>query len=347
MSGMQIQNNNVNRQQYDNAFQNGGQTGGAQQAGGPQEILSLTGNLVIDVMTGRAESMANWDQNVRDAELEKAHQIIAGYTDRQVQDLEKLLAILGLDGDNAKDATMATVFKSVLDMVKAQQALSAGKGSMAPADMAALDSLKESLQEMYPGDENAQLVGKNIDRMHELEAEIREYQDKGVTFDENNPPKDPPEGEDNDSFQLYTRIRELGDRIADVNYYIDKLGTDKLDTALGTNALSMKEQIKGTLATFKENSKNGWGFQVVQNYSASGCRTIANLANVLNSPDIALGKDCAVDKHALIALLEGLLDQAVEEKSDAKMLEEKMEKMLLEIQAQLDEVDSAQIQQPV
>ena len=347
MSGMQIQNTNVNQQQYDPSLLGGGQPGSAQQAGGPQEVLPLTGNLVIDVMTGRADRIAGRDQSIRDAELEKAHEIIAGYTDRQVQDLEKLLALLGLDGDNAKDATMATVFKSVLDMVKAQQALSAGKGSMAPADMAALDSLKASLQEMYPEDENARLVGTNVDRMHELEAEIREYQNKGVTFDENNPPKDPPEGEDNDSFQLYTRIRELGDRIADVNYFIDKLGTDKLDTALGTNALSMKEQIKGTLATFKENSKNGWGFQVVQNYSASGCRTIANLANVLNSPDIALEKDCAVDKHALIALLEGLLDQAVEEKSDAKMLEEKMEAMLLEIQAQLDEVDSAQIQQPV
>ena len=189
MSGIQIQNTNVNQQAYDPSLQGGGQPAGAQQAGGPQDVLPLTGNLVIDVMTGRADRIAGRDQNVRDAELEKAREIIAGYTDRQVQDLEKLLALLGLDGDTAKDATMATVFKSVLDMVKAQQALSAGKGSMAPADMAALDSLKASPQEMFPDDENAQLVGKNVDRMHELEAEIRSYQDKGVTFDENNPPR--------------------------------------------------------------------------------------------------------------------------------------------------------------
>lgn len=312
-------------------LQGDGAPGEAKKAEG--KIIS--GGVVVDVMSGEMNRIGDWNGDI---EIGKIEDVTADYTKRQFNDLEKLLALLGLDGENAKNATAATVLKSIINVLRAQAA-AAQKGTMSAADMTALDSLKESLLETCPNDENAKKIIENIDRMHELETEIQAYADKGITFDPNNPPKDPPDGPDDDVFKMYTRVREMGDRIADITTYKGRMGEETLNKALGTNALAMRKQIEATLDSFAEASKSGWNnIKTMINYSNNIGRSLRAYVDVLKSPDLQFPPDAPVTKEQVIKLLEEVLAEAAAENSDADQIMEKLEKKLQEIQAQLDEV---------
>ena len=126
---------------------------------------------VIDVKTGEGSNRAGILVTV--ADVGEISDVEGELTPSQEADLEALLALLGLDGENAKSATMQTVLKAIQAAIK-QQAISVTTCTTAISDydVTRLEALKKAMQ--GSDDPNAKKIIDNVDRMMELKKEIED-----------------------------------------------------------------------------------------------------------------------------------------------------------------------------
>ena len=205
---------------------------------------------IIDVKTGEGTNRVGILVTV--ANVGEISDVEGELTPSQEADLEALLALLGLDGENAKEATMQTVLKAIQAAIK-QQSISVTSCTTAISDydVTRLEALKKAMQ--GSDDPNAQKIIDNVDRMMELKKEIEDLaNNQGMTYDGKFEGVDP-----NPNFELNTRVREMGDRIADIRHYKGCMGGDKMDGLLNTLAPAMKTAVKDLLAAYERLGRAG------------------------------------------------------------------------------------------
>ncbi|MDO5318800.1 MAG: hypothetical protein Q4G65_09260 [bacterium] len=282
---------------------------------------------VIDVKTGEGSNRAGILVTV--ADVGEISDVEGELTPSQEADLEALLALLGLDGENAKSATMQTVLKAIQAAIK-QQAISVTTCTTAISDydVTRLEALKKAMQ--GSDDPNAQKIIDNVDRMMELKKEIEDLaNNKGMTYDGKFEGVDP-----NPNFELNTRVREMGDRIADIRHYKGCMGGDKMDALLNTLAPAMKTAVKDLLAAYDKTS--GWGVQVNITYSKMTSQTLSSFANFIASNDLKFPPQ--ISKDALLQILKEISEE-LGPNATAQQIDEKMEEKMAEIIAQLQDID--------
>ena len=282
---------------------------------------------VIDVKTGEGTNRAGILVTV--ANVGEISDVEGELTPSQEADLEALLALLGLDGENAKEATMQTVLKAIQAAIK-QQSISVTSCTTAISDydVTRLEALKKAMQ--GSDDPNAQKIIDNVDRMMELKKEIEDLaNNQGMTYDGKFEGVDP-----NPNFELNTRVREMGDRIADIRHYKGCMGGDKMDGLLNTLAPAMKTAVKDLLAAYDKTS--GWGVQVNITYSKMTAQTFSSFANFISSNDLKFPPQ--ISKDALLQILKEISEE-LGPNATAQQIDEKMEEKMAEIIAQLENID--------
>ena len=282
---------------------------------------------IIDVKTGEGTNRAGILVTV--ANVGEISDVKGELTPSQEADLEALLALLGLDGENAKEATMQTVLKAIQAAIK-QQSISVTSCTTAISDydVTRLEALKKAMQ--GSDDPNAQKIIDNVDRMMELKKEIEDLaNNQGMTYDGKFEGVDP-----NPNFELNTRVREMGDRIADIRHYKGCMGGDKMDGLLNTLAPAMKTAVKDLLAAYDKTS--GWGVQVNITYSKMTAQTFSSFANFISSNDLKFPPQ--ISKDALLQILKEISEE-LGPNATAQQIDEKMEEKMAEIIAQLENID--------
>lgn len=282
---------------------------------------------VIDVKTGEGTNRAGILVTV--ANVGEISDVEGELTPSQEADLEALLALLGLDGENAKEATMQTVLKAIQAAIK-QQSISVTSCTTAISDydVTRLEALKKAMQ--GSDDPNAQKIIDNVDRMMELKKEIEDLaNNQGMTYDGKFEGVDP-----NPNFELNTRVREMGDRIADIRHYKGCMGGDKMDGLLNTLAPAMKTAVEDLLAAYDKTS--GWGVQVNITYSKMTAQTFSSFANFISSNDLKFPPQ--ISKDALLQILKEIAEE-LGPNATAQQIDEKMEEKMAEIIAQLQNID--------
>lgn len=282
---------------------------------------------IIDVKTGEGTNRAGILVTV--ANVGEISDVEGELTPSQEADLEALLALLGLDGENAKEATMQTVLKAIQAAIK-QQSISVTTCTTAISDydVTRLEALKKAMQ--GSDDPNAQKIIDNVDRMMVLKKEIEDLaNNQGMTYDGKFEGVDP-----NPNFELNTRVREMGDRIADIRHYKGCMGGDKMDGLLNTLAPAMKTAVKDLLAAYDKTS--GWGVQVNITYSKMTAQTFSSFANFISSNDLKFPPQ--ISKDALLQILKEISEE-LGPNATAQQIDEKMEEKMAEIIAQLQNID--------
>ena len=282
---------------------------------------------IIDVKTGEGTNRAGILVTV--ANVGEISDVEGELTPSQEADLEALLALLGLDGENAKEATMQTVLKAIQAAIK-QQSISVTSCTTAISDydVTRLEALKKAMQ--GSDDPNAQKIIDNVDRMMELKKEIEDLaNNQGMTYDGKFEGVDP-----NPNFELNTRVREMGDRIADIRHYKGCMGGDKMDGLLNTLAPAMKTAVEDLLAAYDKTS--GWGVQVNITYSKMTSQTFSSFANFISSNDLKFPPQ--ISKDALLQILKEIAEE-LGPNATAQQIDEKMEEKMAEIIAQLQNID--------
>lgn len=282
---------------------------------------------IIDVKTGEGTNRAGILVTV--ANVGEISDVEGELTPSQEADLEALLALLGLDGENAKEATMQTVLKAIQAAIK-QQSISVTSCTTAISDydVTRLEALKKAMQ--GSDDPNAQKIIDNVDRMMELKKEIEDLaNNQGMTYDGKFEGVDP-----NPNFELNTRVREMGDRIADIRHYKGCMGGDKMDGLLNTLAPAMKTAVKDLLAAYDKTS--GWGVQVNITYSKMTAQTFSSFANFISSNDLKFPPQ--ISKDALLQILKEISEE-LGPNATAQQIDEKMEEKMAEIIDQLQNID--------
>ena len=282
---------------------------------------------IIDVKTGEGTNRAGILVTV--ANVGEISDVEGELTPSQEADLEALLALLGLDGENAKEATMQTVLKAIQAAIK-QQSISVTSCTTAISDydVTRLEALKKAMQ--GSDDPNAQKIIDNVDRMMELKKEIEDLaNNQGMTYDGKFEGVDP-----NPNFELNTRVREMGDRIADIRHYKGCMGGDKMDGLLNTLAPAMKTAVEDLLAAYDKTS--GWGVQVNITYSKMTAQTFSSFANFISSNDLKFPPQ--ISKDALLQILKEISEE-LGPNATAQQIDEKMEEKMAEIIDQLQNID--------
>lgn len=282
---------------------------------------------IIDVKTGEGTNRVGILVTV--ANVGEISDVEGELTPSQEADLEALLALLGLDGENAKEATMQTVLKAIQAAIK-QQSISVTSCTTAISDydVTRLEALKKAMQ--GSDDPNAQKIIDNVDRMMELKKEIEDLaNNQGMTYDGKFEGVDP-----NPNFELNTRVREMGDRIADIRHYKGCMGGDKMDGLLNTLAPAMKTAVEDLLAAYDKTS--GWGVQVNITYSKMTAQTFSSFANFISSNDLKFPPQ--ISKDALLQILKEIAEE-LGPNATAQQIDEKMEEKMAEIIAQLQNID--------
>lgn len=282
---------------------------------------------IIDVKTGEGTNRTGILVTV--ANVGEISDVEGELTPSQEADLEALLALLGLDGENAKEATMQTVLKAIQAAIK-QQSISVTSCTTAISDydVTRLEALKKAMQ--GSDDPNAQKIIDNVDRMMELKKEIEDLaNNQGMTYDGKFEGVDP-----NPNFELNTRVREMGDRIADIRHYKGCMGGDKMDGLLNTLAPAMKTAVEDLLAAYDKTS--GWGVQVNITYSKMTAQTFSSFANFISSNDLKFPPQ--ISKDALLQILKEISEE-LGPNATAQQIDEKMEEKMAEIIAQLQNID--------
>ena len=282
---------------------------------------------IIDVKTGEGTNRAGILVTV--ANVGEISDVEGELTPSQESDLEALLALLGLDGENAKEATMQTVLKAIQAAIK-QQSISVTSCTTAISDydVTRLEALKKAMQ--GSDDPNAQKIIDNVDSMTVLKKEIEDLaNNQGMTYDGKFEGVDP-----NPNFELNTRVREMGDRIADIRHYKGCMGGDKMDGLLNTLAPAMKTAVKDLLAAYDKTS--GWGVQVNITYSKMTAQTFSSFANFISSNDLKFPPQ--ISKDALLQILKEISEE-LGPNATAQQIDEKMEEKMAEIIAQLQNID--------
>ena len=282
---------------------------------------------IIDVKTGEGTNRAGILVTV--ANVGEISDVEGELTPSQEADLEALLALLGLDSENAKEATMQTVLKAIQAAIK-QQSISVTSCTTAISDydVTRLEALKKAMQ--GSDDPNAQKIIDNVDRMMVLKKEIEDLaNNQGMTYDGKFEGVDP-----NPNFELNTRVREMGDRIADIRHYKGCMGGDKMDGLLNTLAPAMKTAVKDLLAAYDKTS--GWGVQVNITYSKMTAQTFSSFANFISSNDLKFPPQ--ISKDALLQILKEISEE-LGPNATAQQIDEKMEEKMAEIIAQLQNID--------
>lgn len=282
---------------------------------------------IIDVKTGEGTNRAGILVTV--ANVGEISDVEGELTLSQEADLEALLALLGLDGENAKEATMQTVLKAIQAAIKQQAAsVTTCTTAISDYDVTRLEALKKAMQ--GSDDPNAQKIIDNVDRMMELKKEIEDLaNNQGMTYDGKFEGVDP-----NPNFELNTRVREMGDRIADIRHYKGCMGGDKMDGLLNTLAPAMKTAVKDLLAAYDKTS--GWGVQVNITYSKMTAQTFSSFANFISSNDLKFPPQ--ISKDALLQILKEISEE-LGPNATAQQIDEKMEEKMAEIIAQLQNID--------
>ena len=282
---------------------------------------------IIDVKTGEGTNRAGILVTV--ANVGEISDVEGELTPSQEADLEALLALLGLDGENAKEATMQTVLKAIQAAIKQQAAsVTTCTTAISDYDVTRLEALKKAMQ--GSDDPNAQKIIDNVDRMMELKKEIEDLaNNQGMTYDGKFEGVDP-----NPNFELNTRVREMGDRIADIRHYKGCMGGDKMDGLLNTLAPAMKTAVKDLLAAYDKTS--GWGVQVNITYSKMTAQTFSSFANFISSNDLKFPPQ--ISKDALLQILKEISEE-LGPNATAQQIDEKMEEKMAEIIAQLQNID--------
>lgn len=282
---------------------------------------------IIDVKTGEGTNRTGILVTV--ANVGEISDVEGELTPSQEADLEALLALLGLDGENAKEATMQTVLKAIQAAIK-QQSISVTSCTTAISDydVTRLEALKKAMQ--GSDDPNAQKIIDNVDRMMELKKEIEDLaNNQGMTYDGKFEGVDP-----NPNFELNTRVREMGDRIADIRHYKGCMGGDKMDGLLNTLAPAMKTAVEDLLAAYDKTS--GWGVQVNITYSKMTAQTFSSFANFISSNDLKFPPQ--ISKDALLQILKEIAEE-LGPNATAQQIDEKMAEKMAEIIAQLQNID--------
>ena len=282
---------------------------------------------IIDVKTGEGTNRVGILVTV--ANVGEISDVEGELTPSQEADLEALLALLGLDGENAKEATMQTVLKAIQAAIK-QQSISVTSCTTAISDydVTRLEALKKAMQ--GSDDPNAQKIIDNVDRMMELKKEIEDLaNNQGMTYDGKFEGVDP-----NPNFELNTRVREMGDRIADIRHYKGCMGGDKMDGLLNTLAPAMKTAVEDLLAAYDKTS--GWGVQVNITYSKMTAQTFSSFANFISSNDLKFPPQ--ISKDALLQILKEISEE-LGPNATAQQIDEKMAEKMAEIIAQLQNID--------
>ena len=282
---------------------------------------------IIDVKTGEGTNRTGILVTV--ANVGEISDVEGELTPSQEADLEALLALLGLDGENAKEATMQTVLKAIQAAIKQQAAsVTTCTTAISDYDVTRLEALKKAMQ--GSDDPNAQKIIDNVDRMMVLKKEIEDLaNNQGMTYDGKFEGVDP-----NPNFELNTRVREMGDRIADIRHYKGCMGGDKMDGLLNTLAPAMKTAVKDLLAAYDKTS--GWGVQVNITYSKMTAQTFSSFANFISSNDLKFPPQ--ISKDALLQILKEISEE-LGPNATAQQIDEKMEEKMAEIIAQLQNID--------
>ena len=282
---------------------------------------------IIDVKTGEGTNRVGILVTV--ANVGEISDVEGELTPSQEADLEALLALLGLDGENAKEATMQTVLKAIQAAIKQQAAsVTTCTTAISDYDVTRLEALKKAMQ--GSDDPNAQKIIDNVDRMMELKKEIEDLaNNQGMTYDGKFEGVDP-----NPNFELNTRVREMGDRIADIRHYKGCMGGDKMDGLLNTLAPAMKTAVEDLLAAYDKTS--GWGVQVNITYSKMTAQTFSSFANFISSNDLKFPPQ--ISKDALLQILKEISEE-LGPNATAQQIDEKMEEKMAEIIAQLQNID--------
>lgn len=328
---------------YNNPVNTNYPNGGVEDAPGAQGNAPTGGvnrasdQIIIDVKTGEASIVSGLDIDIIGKTKEITYDDL---TPSQKQDVDRLLALLGLDAENAKDASALTILKAIQKHIKAQSIVTTtSTQALSDYDVERLNALKKAMQPLADaGDENAQKIIDNVDRLMVLKAEIEDLaNNKGMKYDGKF------EGENSPNFDLNTRIREMGDRYKDICTYRDWMGGDKLNAALDKLAPSMAKAVKDLIASYDEASRSGgWGdVTVVTTYSKSVKSTISSFLDVLKSSDLKLPDQ--IDRDALVKMLEKLMDC----EDGPEKIEEMLEKMIEELEAAMAQMEVVEVPQTV
>lgn len=325
-----VSNNPVNTN-----YMNGGveDAPGAQGNGPTGGVNRTSDQIIIDVKTGEATHIAGLDVDL----IGKTKEIT--YDDlnaSQKEDIDRLLALLGLDAENAKDASVLTILKAIQKQIKSGVVVKTETSTQiqmfSDYDVERLNALKKAMA--TSDDPNAKKVIDNIDRLLELKAEIEDLANNhGMVYDGKF------EGENSPNFELNTRIREIGDRYKDIGIYESRMGGAKFEAALDTLAPAMKTAVQDLLKCYDEASrKGGWGdVMVALSYTTSTYATVESFMHVLQSPDLKLPDQ--IDRDALVKMLESLLDSG----EDQAKIEEMLEKMIEELQETMAQVENVEV----
>lgn len=282
---------------------------------------------IIDVMTGKGTDRQGF--TVTTSRTGAVAGAAADLTPSQMKDLEALLAVLGLDSENAKSATMQTVLKAIQSAIKQQSvSVTSCTTAISDYDVTRLEALRSAMA--GSDDPNAKKIVDNVDRMLVLKAEIEELANKqGMVYDGKFEGASP-----NPNWELNTRVREMGDRIGDIRYYKARLGAAETDRLLSTLAPAMKTAVGDLLAAYDKTS--GWGVQVNIAYSKMSRTTLQSFANVIASKDLQF--PAQVGKDALAQILKEILEDLSSDAA-AEQVAERLEEKMQEIAAQLNDID--------
>ena len=328
---------------YNNPVNTNYPNGGVEDAPGAQGNAPTGGvnrasdQIIIDVKTGEASIVSGLDIDIIGKTKEITYDDL---TPSQKQDVDRLLALLGLDAENSRDATALTILKAIQKQIKSgivvKTETSTEMQMFSDYDVERLNALKKAMA--TSDDPNAQKVIDNIDRLLTLKAEIEDLANNhGMVYDGKF------EGENSPNFELNTRIREIGDRYKDIGIYKGRMGSAKFEAALDTLAPAMKTAVQDLLKCYDEaSSKGGWGNVLVAlSYTTSTYATVESFMHVLQSSDLKLPDQ--IDRNALVKMLEALLDSG----DDQAKIEEMLEKMIEELEAAMAQMEVAEVPQTV
>ena len=273
---------------------------------------------IIDVKTGEGTDRAGF--TVTTSQTGATSGIDGTLTPSQEKDLEALLSLLGLEGEDAKNATMQTVLKAVQKMIHQQEiSVTTCTTAISDYDVTRLNALKQAMEPLAAaGDANAQKIIDNVNRMMELKTEIEALAAQGMVYDGKFEGVEP-----NPNFELNTRVREMGDRIADIRYYNAHLGGEAMDKALDSLAPAMKTAVKDLLDAY--NQTQGWGVQVNISYSLMTGTTLKSFVNAFSSSDIKFPPQ--VSKDAFLQILKELVEELGPNATGEQISEKLEEKM--------------------
>ena len=287
---------------------------------------------IIDVKSGEASARAGL--LVTTSRTGATSGVTGDLTVSQQQDLEALLALLGLDGENAKNATLQTVLKAIQSAIK-QQAVSVttvttGMVVLSDYDVTRLEALKKACETSDA--KSAQDLAGNVNRMFELKAEIEALAKQGMTYDGKFEGVSP-----NPNFELNTRVRELGDRMIDISVHYNRLDATTREACLDTLAPAMKTAVQDLVAAYGEQMKYGWSnVQAYLTYQTSALTTLKSFESVIASPDLQLPPQ--ISRDALSQILKEIIE-SVSPDATADEIAEKLDEKMQEIAEQLANID--------